>query len=142
MAYEPMQSVKEFHDAVGQKRFIELNEEDRNDLLAFRTGLIAEEFAEVASELGFEYDMESPFPMAEDEGRGRDLHRLAKELADLLYVIYGTAEVLEIPLEDVFDKVHANNMTKFGADGTVIRRPDGKILKPPNYQHLDPATLF
>jgi predicted HAD superfamily Cof-like phosphohydrolase len=61
---------------------------------------------------------------------------LAKELADVLYVVYGTADLLEIPLEAVFTEVHRSNMSKVVA-GEVIRREDGKILKPDSYREAD-----
>lgn len=38
-----------------------------------------------------------------------------------------------IPLDDVFAEVHRSNMTKIWPDGTVHKRGDGKILKPPTY---------
>lgn len=134
-----MADLTEFHDAFGQKRFIELpDEQARDDALELRMRLITEEFEEVATELGFECHL-LPLPRRVER---RDIRHLAKELADLLYVVYGTAEVLEIPLEDVFAQVHANNMTKLGPDGKPLYRADGKFLKPEGYESLDPLTLF
>lgn len=60
--------------------------------------------------------------------------RLAKELADLLYVVYGCADALDIPIDEVFYDVHQSNMSKLGADGRPIRRKDGKVMKGPNYK--------
>ncbi len=67
---------------------------------------------------------------------------LAKELADILYVTYGTAEILGIPLEDVFQEVHRSNMSKLGLSGRPVRRHDGKVLKGPNYQEADVAGVM
>jgi predicted HAD superfamily Cof-like phosphohydrolase len=36
--------------------------------------------------------------------------------------------------DEAFKRVHASNMSKLGSDGKVLRRPDGKILKGPNYK--------
>ena len=41
---------------------------------------------------------------------------------------------LGIPLGAVFDEVHAANMRKVGPDGTVTRRPDGKVIKPEGWK--------
>jgi len=62
---------------------------------------------------------------------------LAKELADLLYVVYGTAAAYGIPIDDVYREVHRSNMSKLGPDGKPIYREDGKVLKGPNYTPAD-----
>lgn len=59
---------------------------------------------------------------------------LAKEIADLLYVIYGLAYQYDIPIDRVFDEVHKSNMSKLGNDGKPIKDKNGKILKGPNYK--------
>jgi predicted HAD superfamily Cof-like phosphohydrolase len=64
----------------------------------------------------------------------------AKELADVVYVAYGTAHSLGIPLNLVLEAVHASNMTKF-VDGKAVFRPDGKVLKGPNYRPPDLTGL-
>ena len=61
----------------------------------------------------------------EEALRVGDLVEIAKELADVLYVVYGTAVTYGIDLAPVFAEVHRANMSK--RDGT--RRPDGKWLK-------------
>ena len=60
-----------------------------------RAELIVEEAAEVLSALSV--------------GNSIDL---ADALADLAYVVYGTAVAFAIPLESVFREVHRSNMTK------------------------------
>ena len=62
-----------------------------------------------------------------------DLENIAKELADIIYIVCGTAASYGIPLDRVFDAVHSSNLSKLNEDGSVSRRPDGKILKGPNY---------
>ncbi|HMU55953.1 MAG TPA: MazG nucleotide pyrophosphohydrolase domain-containing protein [Nitrospira sp.] len=60
---------------------------------------------------------------------GDDLPAVAKELADLLYVVYGTAVSYGIDMEPVFREVHRSNMSKVGGH----KREDGKWVKPPTY---------
>jgi predicted HAD superfamily Cof-like phosphohydrolase len=64
----------------------------------------------------------------------KDLPSIAKELADLLYVVYGTAVSLGIDMEPIFKEVHRSNMSKVGG----YKREDGKWVKPATYS---PATL-
>lgn len=63
----------------------------------------------------------------------RDIVEMADALGDILYVVCGMALEAGIPLQAVVREIQASNMTKLGADGNVIRREDGKILKGPNY---------
>ena len=58
-----------------------------------------------------------------------DLENIAKELADIIYIVCGTAVSYGIPLDRVFEEVHRSNMAKL-VDGKPVRRDDGKILKP------------
>ena len=41
---------------------------------------------------------------------------------------------LGVDLPAVFVEVHRSNMSKRGADGRVLRRADGKVLKGPGYR--------
>ncbi len=63
---------------------------------------------------------------------------IADALGDLLYVVYGAAIEYGIPIDEVFEEIHRSNMTKLWPDGTVHKREDGKVLKPPTYS---PANL-
>ena len=95
VSYQPMAMLAEWHKATGQLRFIE--EPDavgRKKTSKLTLELIREEFKEVADEL---LDLMN--------GHG-DRVKLAKELADLLYVTYRAADVFEIPLQAVFAAVH------------------------------------
>lgn len=71
-----------------------------------------------------------------------DKTRLAKELGDLLYVVYGTAVSAGIPMDQVFEEVHKSNMSKLGDDGKPVLREDGKILKGPNYRPPDIGRIL
>lgn len=85
--------------------------------------LINEEYTEVHREL-FNCGLEKPV----------DKRKLAKELSDLLYVVYDTAQYFGIDIDRAFDEVHKSNMSKLGEDGKPVYREDGKVLKGPNYQ--------
>lgn len=63
-----------------------------------------------------------------------NLASVAKEMADLLYVVYGTAVSYGIDMEPVFQEVHRSNLSKVGG----YKRADGKWMKPPTYS---PAQL-
>jgi 8-oxo-dGTP pyrophosphatase MutT (NUDIX family)/predicted HAD superfamily Cof-like phosphohydrolase len=60
-----------------------------------------------------------------------DVVEVADALADLLYVVHGTALVHGIPLDAVFAEVHRSNMTK--VDGQPIG-PGTKAPKPEGYR--------
>lgn len=114
--------VADFHNAMGMTvgKWPPTQEE-----AILRATLIEEEYEEVANEmLGY-------FPEQMNK------QKIAKELADLLYVVYGTAVSFGIPIDDVFAEVHRSNMSKL-VDGKPLKREDGKVLKGPNYS---PANL-
>jgi predicted HAD superfamily Cof-like phosphohydrolase len=68
-----------------------------------------------------------------DGEKNNDLVAIADALADMIYIIVGTAITYGIPLYDVFNEVHDSNMSKLDDEGKPIYREDGKILKGPNY---------
>jgi predicted HAD superfamily Cof-like phosphohydrolase len=82
-----------------------------------RVKLIQEEFDELREALAAE-----------------DLSSIAKEMADLLYVVYGTAVSYGIEMDPVFREVHRSNMSKVGG----YKREDGKWVKPATYS---PASI-
>lgn len=57
---------------------------------------------------------------------------IAKELADVILIVYGCAISIGIDLEKAVEKVHESNITKL-VDGKPLMREDGKVLKGPNY---------
>ena len=67
-----------------------------------------------------------------------DLQGMAKELADLLYVVYGSAVSCGIDMEPVFREVHRSNMSKVGGH----KRADGKWVKPPTYSPADLQSIL
>lgn len=137
--------VKEFHKAFNKVPDPEVPTEQSDKIRMLRHKLIEEEFNEVTQELqmgicdDFEYVDVKNHPKYD---KGFNINKLAKELADLLYVILGTAAAYGIPIDDVYRKVHENNMSKLQPDGTVKYREDGKVLKPDNYVPLDVSKLL
>jgi len=125
-----MENLKEFHDT--------FTSEQREDGLASkinrRGNLIQEEEQEVQEALDFLDRTDIGLTSSTYE---EALIELAKELADLLYVIYGTAEELNIPLQDIFNAVHRSNMGKIWQDGKVHYNKFGKVIKPPEYRPPD-----
>lgn len=72
-----------------------------------------------------------------------DLVGIADGLADLLYVVFGTAAAYGIDIQEVFDEVQRSNMTKALLDKqtetwVVVKDDGGKIMKPPTFS---PAAL-
>ena len=66
-----------------------------------------------------------------------------KELADLVYVIYGYANVLGYDLDEALRRVHANNLGRIRQpDGTIKRREDGKIEKNKSYPKVKLSDLL
>ena len=108
--------VEEFHrkfDILVQARPASATEETKR----LRIRLIQEEFDELKESMA--------------DG---NLPALAKEMADLLYVVYGTAVSYGIDMEPVFREVHRSNLSKVGG----YKREDGKWVKPPTYS---PASI-
>jgi predicted HAD superfamily Cof-like phosphohydrolase len=103
--------VEEFHhkfSILAQATPTDLNEETKR----LRVRLIKEEFDELKEAMV-----------------GGDLAAVAKEMADLLYVVYGTAVSYGIDMDPVFREVHRSNMSKVGG----YKREDGKWVKPATY---------
>lgn len=66
-----------------------------------------------------------------------------KEALDLMYV---TAQYLNVTIgpdkaKECWDALHANNMSKC-TDGKLIKREDGKVLKPEGYKKLDLSEVL
>lgn len=62
-----------------------------------------------------------------------DLIGIADALADITYVVYGTALTYGIDLDQVLGEVHRSNMSKLDHNGRPIIRADGKVLKSEHY---------
>lgn len=88
--------------------------------------------------------MQEELKEVEDAMAETDLPHIAKELADLLYVLLGTVQAygLSEKFEQVFDEVHRSNMSKLDKDGKPIFREDGKVLKSELFKPADIESIF
>jgi len=70
-----------------------------------------------------------------EAARSDDLEEVLDELADIGYILDGTISNhgMQKIYDDAFNEVHRSNMAKL-VDGKVIRREDGKVLKPDGWQ--------
>jgi predicted HAD superfamily Cof-like phosphohydrolase len=119
------QKVREFHLATDAHVDVPLDAK----LLELRKTLIMEEVKELFAEIDLAI-------AALNEGKPVPkpvFLNMMKELADVQYVLSGSAVTFGLPLEKVFERVHESNMSKLGPDGKAIHREDGKVLKGPNY---------
>lgn len=117
---EAQQMVLEFHDQFDIHVAAQPTVPD-DSTHKLRVRLIQEEFEELQAAL-----------------KAKNLPAIAKELADLLYVVYGTAVSCGIDMEPVFREVHRSNMSKVGGH----KREDGKWMKPPTYSPARIHQLF
>ncbi len=106
------QALAEFHAAVSHPD---------TDILWLRRTLHDEEHAELVEAIAT-----------------ADPALIARELADVVYVAYGTAHAFGIDLDAAIAEVHRANMQK--ANGP--RRADGKVLKPPGFVPPDMAAAL
>lgn len=95
------------------------------DRIRLRCSLIAEEWGELR--------------LAMEQ---RDLTEVADGIADLLYVVYGTAAEFGLDADALFAEVHDSNMSKLGEDGKPIYREDGKVLKGPHFRPPNLAPML
>jgi NTP pyrophosphatase (non-canonical NTP hydrolase) len=109
----PFDMVREFHAKVG---VADSSSPDISQHRMLRLRLIEEELDELYGALNC-----------------HDVIGVADALADLLYVVIGSAHQWGIPIERVFAEVHRSNMTK----GDGPKREDGKIGKGPSYSPPD-----
>lgn len=117
-----IQMVKDFHDAYGLDYSKSPTKDIPEDYRDLRIKLIQEEFDELVEAL-----------------KNEPLENIAKELADLQYVVFDMVMALGLQdkFSEIFAEVHRSNMSKLGEDGKPIRREDGKIQKGPNYSKAD-----
>lgn len=66
----------------------------------------------------------------------KDMIEMVDALCDILYVTFGTADVMGVDLEPFFNEVQRSNMTKEGKDDS------GKIQKGPNYSPPDLRSIL
>ena len=109
---------------------------------------MVEEYAEVSQQEGTEELYQTLIDEEHGELRanfgvcsGYETEEL-KEMADLIYVLYGYARVKGYNLDKAVERVHQNNMGRMRQpDGTILRREDGKIMKNKDYPKVDLGDL-
>ncbi len=119
-SFDPFEAVLEFHRAFDVLVGPAPASPDAG-VVDLRLKLIKEELAELEA------------AMAAD-----DLIGIADGLADLLYVVYGTAVSYGMDIRPIFDEVHRSNMAKVGG----AKREDGKVLKPDGWAAPNLAPLL
>lgn len=114
----PLEMVREFH----AKFKVHTNPEADifvSKLVVLRLELISEEYEELFAAV-----------------LNHDIIDVADALADLVYVIYGTAIAFRIDLDAVLEEVHRSNMTKYlpeGSDPSIPHKiSKGADYSPPN----------
>lgn len=121
---DSLSSIEEFNNAFGldKGKINWLATWDKEQLLV---GLIYEELDELRNALS-----------------SSDIKEVFDACGDLLYVVLGFCVRFEIPIEEIFNRVHKSNMSKLGEDGKPIYREDGKVLKGPNFKLPDFTDLI
>lgn len=127
--------VRQFHEASGQE-VADKPTVGTEELRVLRCRLLLEEVLEFIEAAGVRIQA---YHIASKDGAGLRLEphptndpdyvKMAHELADIHYVTAGANAAFGFPGDKVFAEVHAANMRKF-PEGKVVRRADGKILKP------------
>lgn len=76
-----------------------------------------------------------------DAVREKNLVEIADALGDLLYVVFGMAVEMGLPIDEVFRQIHESNMSKLDDSGKAIKDAGGKVLKSKNYKPVDLSWL-
>jgi len=134
----PLEMVREYHDVAGLDldfklpvSLVEIKEKaDKNP-----------EWGNKAVELGnLRHDLVEE--EVDELFEAQTTEDLLKEMADVVYVVYGMAATFGLDLDEALKRVHENNMGRmYQPDGTIKRREDGKILKNPNTPKVDLSDL-
>ena len=114
--------VAKFMQAGEQKVKSQISDFDQQSMLYF--DLVREEF----------YELSYAF-------KKFDMVETADACADLIWVIEGLCHSLGIPLQKVWDEVARSNMSKT-VDGKLLKREDGKVLKPDTYSPPNIKTII
>lgn len=128
----PSEMIREFHSVFPQAFG---DPELRGRLLDEESKAVANEMVEDPSENLLSFMM---LAMAQKANVVKtvdvDLEGLAKQLADLAYVVHGIALVYGIDLDIAFRQVHESNMTKVDDEGRPLYEDSGRVMKGPNYK--------
>lgn len=144
------QNVEEFQNLTGFT-FGTLKADSPKDYrrLKARVKLIAEEFQELMSELGFDSVVDIMFNDGREHvdfvycetrnGVAGTREGILKEMCDLAYVVEGTAVEMGFDYDEARKRVHESNLSK--VSGAVEIDDNGKVIKPKSYQKPDLKDL-
>jgi predicted HAD superfamily Cof-like phosphohydrolase len=72
----------------------------------------------------------------------RNRVEIADACADLKWVVEGLEITLGIPQQEVWDEVARSNLAKISDNGKVLKRADGKVLKPEGWTPPDIGNII
>lgn len=117
--------VRAFHEAAGVLFPAQIEFPDAAEV-ALNMRMLREEFKEI-----------------EEAIEKQSLTELADGIGDLMYFGARFALACGMPLDRVWAEIHRTNMAKIDpVAGVVLRRADGKILKPPTWSPPDIAAAL
>jgi len=120
--------LKEYHKTAGLATDLDINNLTDFELVRMRWLLIEEESEELDE--------------AMQEELGSNMDGVLKEMADLVYVIVGWCVTFGYDFDEVFKRVHENNMGRmYQPDGTIEYRADGKVQKNKDYPAINLKDL-
>ena len=120
--------LKEYHKTAGLATDLDINNLTDFELIRMRWLLIEEESEELDE--------------AMQEELGSNMDGVLKEMADLVYVIVGWCVTFGYDFDEVFKRVHENNMGRmYQPDGTIEYRADGKVQKNKDYPAINLKDL-
>jgi len=120
--------LKEYHKTAGLDTDLDINNLTDFELVKMRWLLIEEELEELDE--------------AMQEELGSNMDGVLKEMADLVYVIVGWCVTFGYDFDEVFKRVHENNMGRmYQPDGTIEYRADGKVQKNKDYPAINLKDL-
>jgi predicted HAD superfamily Cof-like phosphohydrolase len=124
---QQLDALVEFHQVFGAHIEETPAVDVPDEVIALRVNLIQEELNEYRH-----------------AAEAHDLIEVADALSDLLYVVLGTyvSHGLQDLAEALFAEVHRSNMSKLDANGQVIYRADGKVLKSDRWYPPDLGSIL
>jgi predicted HAD superfamily Cof-like phosphohydrolase len=124
---QQLDALVEFHQVFGAHVENTPTVDVPDEVIALRVSLIQEELNEYRH-----------------AAEAHDLVEVADALSDLMYVVLGTyvSHGLQAVAEALFAEVHRSNMSKLDANGQVIYRADGKVLKSDRWRPPDLASIL
>ena len=105
--------------------------------MAMWEALLAEEWAEFQQALTDYKSLDA----GDHAGHIRAMAELTAEGVDVLNVLVGLLLSQGLPVEAMTQAIHDANMRKC-VDGKVLRRPDGKVLKPPGWEPVNKDDII